>query len=306
MIVFKVPPYKAQECAVNVLKDISSVIKNPEIVELSSLLIDAISNPPEKSKDALTAILETQFKHAIDPPSLALIIPIIDYNLKVENKNLKKMAAHVIGSIANLITDPIHIFHYLDIIMPNLKIALFDGIPECRNAMSKAIGSLAKSLGVDYLQEMILWLDKYLTNQSETVQKSGAAQGYAEILVAMGDQFIDNTLPQIIQKAQGNDPITKEGYMSIFVFLPGCMEERFEKYFDLIFPLIIDGFSNEHENVRNVSNKIFEICIRLFAKRNTRQLIDPLLVRLFDPNWRIRNSSIALISKYFLLFFYFL
>jgi hypothetical protein len=34
-----------------------------------------------------------------------------------------------------------------------------------------------------------------------------------------------------------------------------------------------------------------------FAKRNTKQLIDPLLARLFETNWRIRNSSIALISK---------
>ena len=143
-------------------------------------------------------------------------------------------------------------------------------------------------------------LDKYLTYQSETVQKSGAAQGYAEILVAMGDAFIDRTLPMIINKAQGDDPITKEGYLSIFVFLPGCMEDKFEKYFDLIFPLIIDGFSSEYENVRNVSNKIFEICIRLYAKRNTKQLLDPLLIRLFDPNWRIRNSSIALISKDFI------
>ncbi len=34
-----------------------------------------------------------------------------------------------------------------------------------------------------------------------------------------------------------------------------------------------------------------------FAKRNTKQLIDPLLFRLFDTNWRIRNSSIALLSN---------
>lgn len=304
MIVFKDPHHKVQETAVNVLKDISSVIRNPEIVELSSLLIDAISNPPVNSKDALTALLETNFKHAIDPPSLALIIPIVDYNLKVDNENLKKMAAHVIGSIANLIIDPIHIFHYLDIIMPNLKVALFDGIPECRNAMSKAIGSLAKSLGQEYLQEIMLWLDKFLTYQSETVQRSGAAQAYAEILVAMGDSFIDHTLPNIISKVQENDYITKEGYLSIFVFLPGCMGEKFEKYFDLIFPLIIEGFSDDHENVRNVSNKIFEICIRLYAKRNTKQLIEPLLTRLFDPNWRIRNSSIALISNLILYFFF--
>ena len=78
--------------------------------------------------------------------------------------------------------------------------------------------------------------------------------------------------------------------------MPGCLGDKFEKYFELIFPLIIECFSDEHENVRNVSNKIFEICIKIFAKKNTTQLVEPLLDRLFSENWRIRNSSIALIK----------
>jgi len=296
MQVLKDPHTKVQETAVTVLKDISSVIKNPEIVELGSLLIDAISNPFEHSKNALTALLETNFKHAIDPPSLALIIPIIDYNLKVQNENLKKMAAHLIGSIANLISNPMDLYQYVDIINVNIKAALFDSIPECRNAIGKAIGSLAKNLGIAYLQEMLNWIRTYIESEADTVQKSGSAQAYAEILVSMGEKFIDKYILHIISKIQEGNSIEKEGYLSIFVFLPGCLGEKFEKYFELIFPLIIDGFSDEHENVRNVSNKIFEICIRLFAKRNTKQLIDPLLIRLFDRNWRIRNSSIALIK----------
>jgi hypothetical protein len=206
------------------------------------------------------------------------------------------MAAHLIGSIANLISNPLDIYQYIDIIIPNLKVALFDSIPECRNAMAKAIGSLTKSLGMSYLQEMISWVKTFLESESDTVQKSGAAQAYAEMLVAFGEGFIDKHILHIISKVQESDHISKEGYLSIFVFLPGCLQERFEKYFELIFPLIIEGFSDEHENVRNVSNKIFEICIKLFAKRNTKQLVDPLLLRLFDSNWRIRNSSIALIK----------
>lgn len=296
MTVFKDPHPKVQETAISVLKDISSVIKNPEIVELSDLLIDAVSNPYEKSKNALVALLETNFRHAIDPPSLALIIPIVDYNLKVQSESLKKMAAHVIGSVANLIVNPTDIYQYIDIIIPNLKIALFDAIPECRNAMAKAIGALTKNLGLSYLNEMMSWLSTFLENNSETVERSGSAQAYSEILVAFGETFIEQQLPHIVSKIQDNNHIVKEGYLSIFVFLPGCLTERFEKYFELIFPLIIEGFSDDHENVRNVSNKIFEICIKLYAKRNTKQLVDPLLVRLFDTNWRIRNSSIALIS----------
>jgi hypothetical protein len=144
MTVFKDPHEKVQETAIAVLKDISSVIKNPEIVDLSDLLIAAVSNPFEHSKNALTAVLETTFKHAIDPPSLALVIPIIDYNLKTQNQELKKKAAHVIGSIANLVKNPIDIYQYIDIILPSLKSALFDSIPECRNSTAKAIGSLTK------------------------------------------------------------------------------------------------------------------------------------------------------------------
>ena len=144
MKVLEDPHPKVQETAVTVLNDISSVIKNPEIVDLSSLLIAAVTDPSRNSKNALTAILETSFKHAIDPPSLALIIPIVDFNLKVNHEDLKRMAAHVIGSIANLIINPVDIYQYIDIIIPNLKIALFDSSPDCRNAMAKAIGSLTK------------------------------------------------------------------------------------------------------------------------------------------------------------------
>ena len=37
--------------------------------------------------------------------------------------------------------------------------------------------------------------------------------------------------------------------------------------------VILVEFSDEHENVRNVSNKIFEICIKIFARKNTTQLV---------------------------------
>ena len=143
---------------------------------------------------------------------------------------------------------------------------------------------------------MMKWLEGFLENESDTVQRSGAAQGYAEIIVSFEESYIDKHLMRIINRIQEGDHIKKEGYLSVFVFLPGCLGDKFEKYFELIFPLIIEGFSDEHENVRNVSNKIFEICIKIFARKNTTQLVEPLLERLFSENWRIRNSSIALIK----------
>ena len=296
MQVLKDPHEKVQETAVQVLNDIASAIKNPEIVNIASILIDAISNPFDNSKNAINALLETQFNHYLDPPSLALIIPIIDYNLRGLNNELKRQASHIIGSIQLLISNYKDLIQYSDIIIPDLKTALFDGNPKCRNEIAKAIGALTKSLGPSYLEDMLKWIVSFLEKETDTVQRSGAAQAYAEILVSFGDNYIDKHLSRLINKIQDGDYIVKEGYLSIFVFLPGCLGDKFEKYFDLIFPLIIEAFSDEHENVRNVSNKIFEICIKLFAKKNTNDLIQPLLIRLFDQNWRIRNSSIALIK----------
>ena len=290
------PQKNVQETASNVLNDIASTIKNPEIVDNADILIKAIQYPFDCSKNALEMLMETQFYHYLDPPSLALIIPILDYNLKAQNEELKRISAHILGSIQVLIQDQNDLIQYMDIIVPDLKIALFDSDPNCRNEISKAVGALTKSLGPKYLTDMMKWLEGYLENESDTVHRSGAAQGYAEIIVSFEESYIDKYLMRIINRIQEGNHVVKEGYLSVFVFLPGCLGDKFEKYFELIFPLIIEAFSDEHENVRNVSNKIFEICIKIFARKNTTELVEPLLERLFSENWRIRNSSIALIK----------
>ena len=290
------PQKDVQETAYNVLNDIASTIKNPEIVENADILIKAIQNPFDSSKNALEMLMETEFYHYLDPPSLALIIPILDYNLKAENTDYKRMSAHILGSIQVLIQDQTDLRQYMDIIVPDMKVALFDSDPNCRNEISKAVGALTKSLGPVYLTEMMKWLESFLEQDTDTVKRSGAAQGYAEILVSFEEAYIDKYLMRLINKIQDGNHIIKEGYLSVFVFMPGCLGDKFEKYFELIFPLIIECFSDEHENVRNVSNKIFEICIKIFARKNTTQLVEPLLDRLFSENWRIRNSSIALIK----------
>ena len=290
------PQKDVQETAYNVLNDLASTIKNPEIVDNADILIKAIQNPYDSSKNALEMLMETEFYHYLDPPSLALIIPILDYNLKSENSELKRISAHILGSIQVLLKDQNDLIQYIDIIVPDIKIALFDSDPNCRNEISKAVGALTKSLGPAYLTEMMNWLESFLEKETDTVKRSGAAQGYAEILVSFEESFTDKYLMRLINKIQDGNHIIKEGYLSVFVFMPGCLGDKFEKYFELIFPLIIECFSDEHENVRNVSNKIFEICIKIFARKNATQLVEPLLERLFSENWRIRNSSIALIK----------
>ena len=68
---------KVKSSAEDALNEISQVIRNPEIASLSKLLVSALTDPAHGTIKALEALIETEFLHAIDAPSLALIVPVL-------------------------------------------------------------------------------------------------------------------------------------------------------------------------------------------------------------------------------------
>ncbi len=75
---------QVKEAAKAALEDVAQVVRNPEIASLTSVLIDALTNPVEQTGPALTSLTETSFVHAIDSPSLALIVPILQRGLRAK------------------------------------------------------------------------------------------------------------------------------------------------------------------------------------------------------------------------------
>ena len=71
------PNAKVQAGAKVALRQIGSVIKNPEIAAIVPVLLAALNDPSAHTKRALAALIHTSFVHSIDPPSLALIVPIV-------------------------------------------------------------------------------------------------------------------------------------------------------------------------------------------------------------------------------------
>jgi hypothetical protein len=54
-----------QESARKTLREIGSVIKNPEILAISDVLLDALADPNKKTAKCLTTLLDTNFVHFI-------------------------------------------------------------------------------------------------------------------------------------------------------------------------------------------------------------------------------------------------
>lgn len=57
------------------------------------VIIRALSNSRAHLNEALNLLLETSFVHAIDAPSLSLLVPLLDNGLMMHDNNSKQMAA---------------------------------------------------------------------------------------------------------------------------------------------------------------------------------------------------------------------
>lgn len=55
------------------LKKFGDVIENPEIKEVTGILLKALSDPTKYTDDALDALMKINFVHYLDSPSLALV-----------------------------------------------------------------------------------------------------------------------------------------------------------------------------------------------------------------------------------------
>ena len=88
-----IPKREVTAAATTALKNICSVVRNPEIASLVPLLIESITKGGEHTKRALTALINTSFTNVVDVPSLALVIPILTGALSGRSSQTKKFLA---------------------------------------------------------------------------------------------------------------------------------------------------------------------------------------------------------------------
>ena len=81
---------------------------------------------------ALDALAHCHFEHCVDPPSLALIVPVLQRGLRERAANSKRKTAHISGNMCSLLADQKDIVPYLPLLLPALQAFLLDPIPEVK------------------------------------------------------------------------------------------------------------------------------------------------------------------------------
>ncbi|KAF5292015.1 hypothetical protein FQA39_LY14132 [Lamprigera yunnana] len=288
---------KVQEAGAEALRVIGSVIRNPEIQAIVPVLLQALQDPSNKTSVCLQTLLDTQFVHFIDAPSLALIMPVVQRAFIDRSTETRKMAAQIIGNMYSL-TDQKDLFPYLPTIIPGLKTSLLDPVPEVRSVSARALGAMVRGMGESSFEELLPWLMQTLTSETSSVDRSGAAQGLSEVVGGLGVEKLHKLMPEIIATAERTDiaPHVKDGYIMMFIYMPVVFQQDFTPYIGLIINPILKALADENEYVRDTALKAGQRIVNLYADSAILLLLPELERGLFDDNWRIRYSSVQLLG----------
>ncbi|TFK50812.1 ARM repeat-containing protein [Heliocybe sulcata] len=277
------------------LKQFGEVISNPEIKHLSPILLKALVDPG-RTPNALSSLLKTSFVHYIDQSSLALVIPIIERGLRERGADVKKRAAQIVGNLASL-TDTKDFVPYLSSLLPMVHVVLVDPVPEARATAAKALGTLVERLGEGHFPDLIPGLLRTLKTDTSGVDRQGAAQGLSEVLAGLGMERLEGLLPDIIANAQSPRSTVREGFMTLLVFLPVTFGTRFQPHLPKLIGPILNGLADTEEYVREASMRAGRMIVTNHSSKAIDLLLPELERGMFDPGWRIRQSSITLVGE---------
>lgn len=286
-----------QKAGEQALKQIGSVIRNPEIQAIVPTLLEALQDPSKKTSPCLSALLDTRFVHFIDAPSLALIMPVVQRAFQDRSTETRKMSAQIIGNMYSL-TDQKDLAPYLPNIIPGLKQSLLDPVPEVRSVSARALGAMVKGMGESSFDDLLPWLMQTLTSESSSVDRSGAAQGLSEVIGGLGVEKLLSFMPEIIATAERMDiaPHVKDGYIMMFIYLPMVFKKDFTPYIGQIINPILKALADENEYVRDTALRAGQRIVNMYADTAITLLLPELERGLFDDNWRIRYSSVQLLG----------
>ena len=289
---------KVKASAQEALDEISTVVRNPEISSISPVLLRALTDPADHTIKALEVLIETEFLHAIDAPSLALIVPILHRGLRDRGATTKRFAALISANITTMVNDAKEMIPYLPTLLPDLQSSLLDPIPDVRSTAAKALGSLTRSLGDHILPELRPWLVKKLRDEAcSSAERSGAAQGLTEVLIVSGTEIVDDTMRnEILPLRSHPEPSTREGVLWMLSFLPPALGQGFTPLIDVSLPALISGLSDDSEPVRDVAMRAGRVLIRSHGKVHVDKILPSLEAGLSDDDHRIRVASLSLLG----------
>ncbi|KAA0170180.1 hypothetical protein FNF28_01601 [Cafeteria roenbergensis] len=286
---------KVRAAALTALNNVGGVVRNPEVSAISSELLAALTDPIGKTSAALDILASTSFVHAVDPPSLALLMPVLRRGLVATSAEVKQTACAIAGSMTSLVGDPAHLAPYLPELLPLLKTTVVDPIPDVRAVAARALGATVKGVGEDAVGGLLDWLKASTASTGSAVERSGGAQGLCEVAAAIGDDCVDETIEQMLARAKDPSPEARQGLFWFLAFLPPVLGDDFGPLLRRVFSVIVQGLADDMEVVRDIALRAGKVVVRMHGLSSTDVILPTLESGLMHTSWRVRQCAIKLV-----------
>ena len=292
------PHPKVKDAAKQSMADVSGSVRNPELHRISGTLVAALSDPANKTKAALEALLQCEFMHSIDAPSLSILIPVLVRAMKDRGADLKRKSAAITGNIVSMVSDAKLLAPYLSSIVPCLQECLIDPIPDVRATAGKALGNLIGGIGeTAELMEVVPWLALTLCSEESPVERSGAAAGLAEVCFSLPETRMAQVMEQLLPLSNSAKATAREGLLWFLSSLPGAIGESFAAHLSACMPIIVDAFTDPAESVREVALRAGQMIAKIMTATQAKTLCGYFCEGIFQESWRIRNGCLDLLGE---------
>ena len=277
---------------------ILGTIRSPEVSSLKDILIKSLSDPFHHNDRSLEALLKTKFEHALDGPSLSLIVPIALYGCKNITSDLsKKNAAKLIANMIDLVPNAAEFLPHLDPLLAALTDNLKELSPDVRAVSSKAFYALTKkfkdTMGMNVLKQLKAVLETETANSSE---RAGYAQAFGEVMFALGPDVAKSLIPKALMLTKDSRDYIRESFLSVFVYLPIVMGNQYTDYVQPTINSVVESISHEKERIRNLAIKSLKIVIQNYLQNDFQVLLRPLFEGCLSDNANKKNSSLILLG----------
>ncbi|KAG6745141.1 hypothetical protein POTOM_051785 [Populus tomentosa] len=240
--------------------------------EVKKVLVDAI---PEVRSGAARAI--GSLIRGMGEENFPDLVPWMFDSLKTDNSNVERSGAAQGLSETKAINLKMNTCYDYDVILPE---------------ENTSFQNLQTSFNRVYLSSGLLFI-------------------YLQVLSALGTGYFEHVLPDIIRNCSHQKASMRDGYLTLFKYLPRSLGVQFQNYLQQVLPATLDGSTGSSRTTQLIIKWLVclyigcwpcpggalcnNVCILSLAM-SLPLLLPAVEDGIFNDNWRIRQSSVELLG----------
>ncbi|CAM8895066.1 unnamed protein product [Rhodiola kirilowii] len=256
-------------------------------VLMNTLIISLASPSSERRQAAGRALGELVRK--LGERVLPLIIPNMSKGLKDSNPSRRQGVC--IGLSEVMASAGKHqLLAFMDDLIPTIRTALCDSVPEVRESAGLAFSTLYKSAGMQAIDEIV----PTLLHALEDDQTSDTAlDGLKQILSVRAAAVLPHILPKLV-----NPPLSAFNAHAL-----GALAEvagpGLNTHLSTVLPALLHAMGDDNVDVQNMAKKAAETVVLVIDEEGIEPLLSELLKGVGDSQALVRRNSCYIIGFFF-------